>query len=131
MFLAVRVSARAVVLPGDQSRERARKVLSRNQCPSVVTLRSAPDSRRLPLPMLPPLSGLVAAPFTPFRPNGDLALETIPQIAALLARNGVKGAFVCGTTGEGSSLTSEERREVAAAWRAAAPPGLALTVHVS
>jgi len=77
-----------------------------------------------------PLSGLVAAPFTPFRPNGDLALETIPQLAALLVRNGVKGAFVCGTTGEGSSLTSEERREVAAAWRAAAPRELALAVHV-
>jgi N-acetylneuraminate lyase len=59
-----------------------------------------------------------------------VALETIPPIAALLARNGVKGAFVCGTTGEGSSLTSDERREVAAAWRAAAPAGLALTVHV-
>lgn len=80
--------------------------------------------------MLAPLSGLVAAPFTPFRPNGDVALETIPKIATLLARNGVKGAFVCGTTGEGSSLTSDERREVAAAWRAATPAGLALTVHV-
>jgi N-acetylneuraminate lyase len=80
--------------------------------------------------MLPPLSGLVAAPFTPFRANGDVALETIPQVAALLARNGVKGAFVCGTTGEGSSLTSDERREVAAAWRKAAPAELKLTVHV-
>ena len=42
----------------------------------------------------------------------------------------VQGAFVCGTTGEGSSLTSDERRDVAAAWRAATPAGLALTVHV-
>ena len=80
--------------------------------------------------MLPPLSGLVAAPFTPFNASGELALGVIPQIAGLLARNGVKGAFVCGTTGEGSSLTSDERREVAAAWRAATPPGLTLTVHV-
>lgn len=80
--------------------------------------------------MRPPLSGLVAAPFTPFNASGELALEVIPQIAGLLARNGVKGAFVCGTTGEGSSLTSDERREVAAAWRAATPPGLMLTVHV-
>jgi len=80
--------------------------------------------------MLPPLSGLIAAPFTPFRPNGDLALDTIPALAALLQRNEVGAAFVCGTTGEGSSLTTEERRQVAAAWRKATPPGLKLAVHV-
>jgi N-acetylneuraminate lyase len=81
-------------------------------------------------PMLPPLSGLVAAPFTPFRPNGDLALDTIPALAALLGKNQVNAAFVCGTTGEGSSMTTEERVQVAAAWRKATPPGLKLTVHV-
>lgn len=82
------------------------------------------------LPMSPPLSGLVAAPFTPFRPNGDLALDTIPALATLLGKNQVSAAFVCGTTGEGSSMTTEERRQVAAAWRKASPPGLKLAVHV-
>lgn len=81
-------------------------------------------------PMPPPLSGLVAAPFTPFRPNGDLALDTIPALAALLNKNQVSAAFVCGTTGEGSSMTTEERLQVAAAWRKATPPGLKLAVHV-
>lgn len=76
------------------------------------------------------LSGLIAAPHTPFRPDGSLALDVIPQQARLLAHNKVAGAFICGTTGEGPSLTSEERRQVAAAWMAARPPGLAVIVHV-
>jgi N-acetylneuraminate lyase len=80
--------------------------------------------------MNPPLRGLIAAPFTPFHSDGSLALEVIPQLAALLAGNGVSGAFVCGTTGEGYSLTMDERRQVAAAWRQATPPGLQLIVHV-
>jgi N-acetylneuraminate lyase len=80
--------------------------------------------------MHPPLAGLVAAPFTPFRANGDLALDKIPGVAALLHKNQVNAAFVCGTTGEGSSMTTTERMQVAAAWRKATPPGLKLAVHV-
>ena len=80
--------------------------------------------------MKPTLQGLIAAPFTPFRPDGELALDVIPRQAALLAHNGVSGAFVCGTTGEGYSLTADERRQVAAAWRAAKPAALSLIVHV-
>jgi N-acetylneuraminate lyase len=80
--------------------------------------------------MKPRLCGLIAAPFTPFESDGSLALATVPQLASLLAGNGVSGAFVCGTTGEGSSLTMDERRHVAEAWRRATPPGLALIVHV-
>jgi N-acetylneuraminate lyase len=76
------------------------------------------------------LTGLVAAPHTPFRADGPLDLDTIPRIAALLAHNGVSGAFICGTTGEGSSLSVAERKEVATAWRRSAPKGLKLAVHV-
>ena len=77
-----------------------------------------------------PLSGLIAAPFTPFRPDGELALDIIPAQAALLHKNEVSAAFVCGTTGEGSSLTTEERMEVATAWKKSAPSDLKLAVHV-
>ncbi len=77
-----------------------------------------------------PLRGLIAAPFTPFRQDGRLAFETVPRLARLLAGNGVSGAFVCGTTGEGYSMTTDERKQVAAVWRAATPPGLKLIVHV-
>lgn len=76
------------------------------------------------------LSGLIAAPYTPFRSDGELDLPSIPRLAAMLAHNGVTGAFVCGTTGEGQSLTMEERRRVVEAWRATVPAALKLIVHV-
>lgn len=77
-----------------------------------------------------PLSGLIAAPHTPFRADGSIDFDVIPLQARLLAANGVSGAFICGTTGEGPSLTNEERRLVAEAWIAARPAGLAVIVHV-
>lgn len=80
--------------------------------------------------MRPFFAGLIAAPFTPFGPDGRLDLDMIPRLAALLAAQGVRGAFVCGTTGEGASMTLEERMQVAEAWRRAVPAGLAVIVHV-
>jgi N-acetylneuraminate lyase len=79
---------------------------------------------------LPKTRGLVAAPFTPFNPDGSLHLGTIAPYARHLRENGVVGAFICGTTGEGASLTSTERRQVAEQWVAVAPPGLRVMVHV-
>ena len=76
------------------------------------------------------LQGLIAAPFTPFRPDGELALDVIPRQAAMLAQNGVSGAFVCGTTGEGLSLTLEERLRIAERWVACADDRLRVIVHV-
>ncbi|HRE82938.1 MAG TPA: dihydrodipicolinate synthase family protein [Opitutaceae bacterium] len=76
------------------------------------------------------LTGLIAAPHTPFRADGALDLSVVPRQATLLARNGVTGAFICGTTGEGHSLTVSERQQVASAWRSATPTGLQLIVHV-
>lgn len=76
------------------------------------------------------LTGLIAAPHTAFHADGTLALGQIPSQARLLAHNKVTGAFVCGTTGEGSSLTSDERRQVVAAWAASRPAALKLIVHV-
>jgi len=44
------------------------------------------------------IAGLIAAPFTPFDADGNLAPDLVPQYAALLARQGVAGVFVAGTT---------------------------------
>lgn len=76
------------------------------------------------------LSGLIAAPFTPLRSDGALNLPMIDRLARSLAANSVSGAFVCGTTGEGSSLTSDERRAVAERWAKVKPAKLKLIVHV-
>jgi len=64
------------------------------------------------------LSGLVAAPFTPLRADKTLNLALISQYASWLADNGVSAVFICGTTGEGFSLTTDERRHLAEAWMA-------------
>jgi len=71
----------------------------------------------------------IAAPFTPFDESGGVTLERVAAQAQYLRRTGVAGAFVCGTTGEGLSLTMTERRAVAERWREAAE-GLKLFVHV-
>src|SRR5512137_362417 len=65
------------------------------------------------------LTGLVAAPHTPMHADGSVNLDAIEKQAARLVADGVTAAFVCGSTGEGVSLTSEERRRVAERWREA------------
>lgn len=79
---------------------------------------------------IPRTRGLIAAPFTPFHADGSLRLDAIATYARHLREFGVVGAFICGTTGEGASLTSAERRQVAERWVAVAPPGLRVIVHV-
>ena len=62
------------------------------------------------------LTGLVAAPFTPFDKSGELALDQIETMVQLYKNNGVNAAFICGTTGEGVSLTYEEKKLVMEQW---------------
>lgn len=49
-------------------------------------------------------------------PDGGLHLDLIPDYYRLLKANGVNGAFVCGSTGEGVSMTAREKMAVAEAW---------------
>jgi N-acetylneuraminate lyase len=62
------------------------------------------------------LKGLIAAPFTPMSQDGSLNLDLIPDYYQFLKQNGVTGAFICGSTGEGVSLTLKEKKQVAEAW---------------
>lgn len=62
------------------------------------------------------IEGLIAAPFTPFNENGTLNLAQIPNYYQSLKNNNVKGGFICGSTGEGVSLTFQEKVEVLKAW---------------
>jgi N-acetylneuraminate lyase len=75
-------------------------------------------------------NGLIAATFTPFHSDGSLNLQVIPGYAARLRAQKLAGVFVCGTTGEGPSLTTDERQRIAEAWVAAAGRELPVTVHV-
>jgi N-acetylneuraminate lyase len=75
------------------------------------------------------LTGLIAAPFTPMLPNGGINLGMIEPLAQALAANNVAGAFINGTTGEGASLSTEERLQIAQEWVRVAPPSLRIIVH--
>jgi N-acetylneuraminate lyase len=59
---------------------------------------------------------LIAAPPTAFHSDGSLHLGAVEVQAERLAADGVDGVFVCGTTGEASSMTTSERMSVAARW---------------
>src|SRR6185437_2703052 len=62
------------------------------------------------------LEGLIAAPFTPMDDRGQINVAVIPAYYELLKNNGVNGAFICGSTGEGVSMTMDEKKAVAQAW---------------
>jgi N-acetylneuraminate lyase len=77
------------------------------------------------------LHGLVAAPHSPFHPDGSLAAEVVAEQAAHLAGRGVGSVFIAGTTGEAASLTRDERVELFEAWASAREAhGMVVVAHV-
>lgn len=62
------------------------------------------------------IKGLITATFSPFDSKSQLDLGIIPAYAEHLKKNGVVGAFINGTTGEGASLTLSEKKALTAAW---------------
>lgn len=77
-----------------------------------------------------PLQGLVAATFTPLAADGAVNLEAIPSLVDFLATRGIAGLYVLGSTGEGCSLTHQERCSVAEAFINAAADRLPVIVQV-
>ena len=76
------------------------------------------------------INGFIAAPLTGFHPDGSVNLDIVPQYAAMLQANGVAGVFVNGTTGEGLSLTTKERCDLAARWVTTASDDFRVIIHV-
>lgn len=60
--------------------------------------------------------GLVAAPFTPMDGSGNINPDIIPLYYKMLEGNGIIGAFINGSTGEGASLSQKERQVMALKW---------------
>lgn len=76
------------------------------------------------------LRGLVAATYTPFRPDRSLDLAAVPPLVERLVADGVAGLYVCGSTGEGVSLSTPERKQVTEAFIAAAANRVPVVVQV-
>lgn len=76
------------------------------------------------------INGLINAPFTPFHENGEINTEPIARYAAMLQKNGIKGVFINGSSGEGYMLTEEERKILAEKWIEVSPRNFKVIVHV-
>jgi len=76
------------------------------------------------------LTGLFAATYTPLNGDGSLNLDEIPRMVDHLGKRGVSGLYVCGSTGEGMSLSTGERQAVAEAFVRAAADSLTTIIHV-
>jgi N-acetylneuraminate lyase len=76
------------------------------------------------------LTGLIAATYTPMLPGGDIDTMPIPSMVDFLHSQGITGLYVLGSTGEGPSLTVDERYEVAEAFVKAANGRLPVIIQV-
>ena len=72
------------------------------------------------------IKGMIVAPFTGFTPEGDVDLSAVRRQVEFYVRNGVSGAFICGTTGEGSSLSLEEKKMLFKEWSLCKEPGFSV-----
>lgn len=88
------------------------------------------NRNKLPFKITEPPPQLIAAVFTPFTPEGALNLKVIGRYAEYLTARGVAGVFVCGTTGEGLSMTTEERLKVAERWVQVCGRKIRVFIHV-
>ena len=76
------------------------------------------------------IQGLIDAPFTPFKENGEVNYEIIPRYAEMLRKNGLKGVFINGSSGEGYMLTTDERKKLAETWIKEKKPDFKIIIHV-
>ena len=76
------------------------------------------------------LKGLITASFTPMDAKGAINLPAINKYADWLVDSGISGVFVCGTTGESLSLTTEERKLILKQWVKSANKRFKVIAHV-
>lgn len=74
--------------------------------------------------------GLIAAAYTSFAKNLSVNHQLVKSQLDYLLATGVKGVLVAGTTGEGYSLTNQERKSLTETWKSLTPEGFSLMVHV-
>lgn len=74
--------------------------------------------------------GIFVALNTIYDENDEVNIEEIKKLIRVYESKGVKGAYVCGSTGEGFLLSTEERMKVAEAVKEAASDDFTIIVHV-
>ena len=56
-----------------------------------------------------PLAGIYVAAISPFNNKGSIDFDWVSKLMHFYAEQGAHGALLAGTTGEGTSLSDEER----------------------
>jgi N-acetylneuraminate lyase len=74
--------------------------------------------------------GLIAAAHSPMHLDGSLATESVPEQAKIHREQKNSAVFICGSTGEGNSLSRDERMELAESWGSETDLQFKLIVHV-
>ncbi len=74
---------------------------------------------------------MISAAFTPMDKTGSMInLDKVGPYYQNLRVNGITGTMICGTTGEGYSLSVDERIELASEWSTVVDDDFKLMVHV-
>ncbi|AEM69604.1 N-acetylneuraminate lyase [Allomuricauda ruestringensis DSM 13258] len=76
------------------------------------------------------MKGIIAATYAPMDQNGLLNTDIIEGYGSFLVANKVSGAFVNGSTGDFTALSSIERKELIEVWSQQRSEGLFLINHV-
>lgn len=67
---------------------------------------------------------------TPFTASGDIDLDAAKKLTRYYINKGIKSLYVCGSTGEGFLLDSDERKKVVEAVTSEAADEMSIIVHV-
>lgn len=76
------------------------------------------------------LTGLIAATYTPLNERAQLKTDVVPAMVDHLIQQGLRGLYVCGSTGEGMSLSSADRKAVTESYVQAAAGRVPVIVQV-
>lgn len=77
------------------------------------------------------MRGISAPQLTPMKADGSVDYERYAALTARLAKGGIQGIFICGTTGEFVNLTAEERKNLLIAARDGADGKVQLMYNVT
>ncbi|MBJ7879787.1 dihydrodipicolinate synthase family protein [Gelidibacter salicanalis] len=76
------------------------------------------------------IKNLIAATYAPMHQDGSLNTSIIGEYSKFLVRNKISGVFMNGSTGDFTSLSSDERKEITTAWSENKSSDLYLIDHV-
>jgi N-acetylneuraminate lyase len=76
------------------------------------------------------LEGLIPAPYTPMKADGEINLFAIEKQTQFFKLNDINAAYICGSTGEGMSMTIDERMKVIQRWSEVAGNEFKVIVNV-